>query len=835
MTMNPGSVKKERFYNLLPEYYRFRDATLSDGGSGVALENGPLRAFLDVLESEFQKLEAAAGAMLDNWFVETCDPHFFPFIADLVGLEKLAGKNDLNAIFRAYVGNAIAFRRRKGTPIALERAAHAATGWHCRLVEFRTTLAVTQSMRDPSSATGRSMDMRNSAELEFLGTPFESSSRTASLRGTRRRQAVADSESGRVRGKYNIGSIGVVLWRLGNYQITHAEPRRLARGCYTLHPLGVNCPVFNNPRSFDTWDKLAQPLTVPEPLRRQVLARELDLRRSGVKPSTAYFGADPVISFKLRYAGDADFTVVPAKDIYVRDLSLCEHSKHQGPGRRSIFFDPQLGRLQLPEDRVESVRVDYSYGFSADIGGGPYSHSIGLPPADSRNPCWVAVIISPDGLASTGADGPAEADSEWKQRFRLQQGAPTTELLSKEGGNTAFEIRRGNEAIIALLTRLVCSSTGTNIRPRPQFLQTLLADAGGDWRQLRRQLERMDRLGPRFGDSPEGLALLRARVVELLKDRWPGEDFKGVPVFPSLQEAIDEWRTLLAPHGIASMIRIADSSIYELKAVALSIENTSLTIEAFEGQSPAILGDFDVRGAGAQASLRVSGLRFDGTVRLRGTLRLSVSHCTIAPPRALVGAYRGAKFAIDSAQEGDALDLSAMTVEVSECLCGAIRLPREAALEINNSIVDGGSGNAICGLDDYGPLLAVSNSTIFGPVAVEAIVSACGIIFTQPVEVRDQYTGCVRFSYLPPGSVTPSRYRCVPSSAHPTFTSIHFGNPAYAQLGINCPGAFRYGNEDGDEVGVGHVLRPLVRRELLDDTVAEFLPVELVCEVSYAT
>jgi hypothetical protein len=106
-------------------------------------------------------------------------------------------------------------------------------------------------------------------------------------------------------------------------------------------------------------------------------------------------------------------------------------------------------------------------------------------------------------------------------------------------------------------------------------------------------------------------------------------------------------------------------------------------------------------------------------------------------------------------------------------------------------------------------------------VAVEAIVSARGVIFTEPVEVRDQYTGCVRFSYLAPGSVTPARYRCLPSPP-PIFTSTHFGDPSYAQLGINCPRAFRYGNDDGNEVGVGHVLRPLVRRELLDDTIAEF-------------
>jgi hypothetical protein len=216
-------------------------------------------------------------------------------------------------------------------------------------------------------------------------------------------------------------------------------------------------------------------------------------------------------------------------------------------------------------------------------------------------------------------------------------------------------------------------------------------------------------------------------------------------------------------------------------------------------------------------------------------LQVCVSHCTIAPHREAIDSSSGPKLAIDAAEIGDPHDLSALNVEIRECVSGAIRLPREAALEIHNSIVDGGAGNAICGPQDYGPLVTLRNSTIFGSVVAEAIVSAIGVIFTQPVEVRDQYVGCVRFSYLPPGSVTPARYRCLPALASPTFTSIHFGDPSYAQLGINCPGVFRHGGEDGDEIGVGHLLRPLVRRRVLDDTIAEFVPLELECEVSYAT
>jgi hypothetical protein len=112
---------------------------------------------------------------------------------------------------------------------------------------------------------------------------------------------------------------------------------------------------------------------------------------------------------------------------------------------------------------------------------------------------------------------------------------------------------------------------------------------------------------------------------------------------------------------------------------------------------------------------------------------------------------------------------------------------------------------------------------------------ACGVIFNDFVEAVDRIEGCVRFSYLPPDSAVPATYRCLPDKLVPAFTSTRFGDPAYAQLSPLCPPAFQHAAEDGDEIGVGHMAGALVRKQLLEETIAELLPLGLECEVTFVT
>jgi hypothetical protein len=99
--------------------------------------------------------------------------------------------------------------------------------------------------------------------------------------------------------------------------------------------------------------------------------------------------------------------------------------------------------------------------------------------------------------------------------------------------------------------------------------------------------------------------------------------------------------------------------------------------------------------------------------------------------------------------------------------------------------------------------------------------------------------GCVRFSYVPPGSHVPRRFECQPSDAtpgvRPRFTSRTSGHPAYCQLARSCPLEIRAGADDGSEMGVLHDLHQPQREANLRARLDEYLRFGLEAGVFYAT
>jgi len=101
------------------------------------------------------------------------------------------------------------------------------------------------------------------------------------------------------------------------------------------------------------------------------------------------------------------------------------------------------------------------------------------------------------------------------------------------------------------------------------------------------------------------------------------------------------------------------------------------------------------------------------------------------------------------------------------------------------------------------------------------------------VIVRRKQNGCVRFSYLAPGSATPRRYHCLPpddasdaENARLTsgFTSTRFSDPGYAQLSRYAPLEIATGAADGSEIGAFHFLMNPQRRQNLLMRLDEYLP-----------
>jgi hypothetical protein len=134
--------------------------------------------------------------------------------------------------------------------------------------------------------------------------------------------------------------------------------------------------------------------------------------------------------------------------------------------------------------------------------------------------------------------------------------------------------------------------------------------------------------------------------------------------------------------------------------------------------------------------------------------------------------------------------------------------------------------------------------TILGKVNVRHLSLASEVIFTGEVQVARPQMGGVRFSYVPPGSQTPLRFRCQPEmasagqpSAHipPRFTSLRYGQPGYSQLSLLCPSEIRGGAENGSEMGAFHHLLQPQRVANMRIGLDEYMPSGLQASIIFVT
>ncbi|MGH4024794.1 MAG: phage tail protein [Pseudonocardiaceae bacterium] len=337
-------------YWLLPAVHRIRD-----------VEHGyPLRSLLGIVEEELRRLEEDVDGLYDNWFIETCDEWVVPYLGDLLGVQGLAPLPGTGATQRAVVANTLRYRRRKGTAAVLEQLARDVTGWPARVVEYFQLLGTTQHLEHVRPANLHTPDLRDASRLELLETPFGTATRTAEVRHIDVR-----------RGRHNIPNIGLHLWRLAAYAVagTDARPLEAALGRWTFDPAGRDVPLFNRPRTETEVTHLAEEVNVPGPLRRRALHEEL--ATPPARPPV--FLAEPLPALRVRLGSSAD----PAR------LICCDLTDWQRPatepGDPTVAVDPVLGRLTLPDDVVPGrVRVDYAYGFSGDLGAGPYDRRVTL-------------------------------------------------------------------------------------------------------------------------------------------------------------------------------------------------------------------------------------------------------------------------------------------------------------------------------------------------------------------------------------------------------------------------------------------------------------------------
>ena len=173
------------------------------------------------------------------------------------------------------------------------------------------------------------------------------------------------------------------------------------------------------------------------------------------------------------------------------------------------------------------------------------------------------------------------------------------------------------------------------------------------------------------------------------------------------------------------------------------------------------------------------------------------------------------------------------SVTIERCVLGPVETAEGVRVAITDSVVDAGDPDA----DAFtGGALTLDESTVVGQVHADRVDISNSLLLGL-VLVRRRQIGCVRFSYLPPDSRTPARYRCQPDDPanRPLFTSLRYGDPGYAQLRPATPDAIRRGADDEGEMGVTHHLHQPQRETNLRIRLDEYLRFGLSAGLIYAS
>lgn len=717
-------------YNLLPSVYRIRDArialqsgntldpadqeqlasllanlnglTPSQQATLAELQDkqqrGPLKSLVAILAEQIEVLQESLYQSYDDLFIETCQEWVVPYIGDLVGSKGLSDFPGTPYSLRAAVADTIGNRRRKGTAYGLEQLAHDVTGWPANIVEYFQLLCTTQFMNHIRPQNLSMADVRR-ADWGMPETPFDTKARTADVR----------SISAGL-GKFNIPNIGIYLWRLLAEPMKNSPAFQVDSFRYKFDALGRDTELFTAPPGTPVTGRRVTPLDVPMPISRYMLAAKF----------SSYYGQN----LSLWLDPPAGSTGVPVRACNLSDVTDASGNVigwAHAP-QHSIAIDPQLGRIAFPSAAPPpiNVHVNYAYGFSAQMGGGPYS------------------------------------------------------------------------------------------RPLDDTADVLI----------------------------------------------------NVPVdYPTIQAAIDQADFEFSGGATSVIIEIANNEYYrETPAITLP-GGASLTIQAADTMRPVLLlsGDLDIRGD-LNSSMELNGLLIAGGAVTAPAMNgadpnllttLTISHCTLAPLPVLVGSPPAHLEIVEPVLYSEAQDLS---IEIDNSITGPLRISAENTVTVIASIVDAGSSTEVAYADQactgFGAPLTITACTVIGKVATRQMTLASDTIFlagtmqddpwTAPVNVERLQQGCVRYSYVPPGSLVPRAFRCYPGPSDtaptaPAFTSLRFGDPGYCQLAPQSGAAILQGGDNQAEMGAFNGLYQPQRVANLNTMLEDYLRFGLQAGIFFAT
>jgi hypothetical protein len=367
----------------------------------------------------------------------------------------------------------------------------------------------------------------------------------------------------------------------------------------------------------------------------------------------------------------------------------------------------------------------------------------------------------------------------------------------------------------------------------------------------------------------------------------PGVATGQVEIVASLSVAIQRWNAFQqANPGRFGVIAILDNASYpqplplirvgtaeRLAIVAATWSTLRQTDSGLDLQlvprdlRPHIQGNLVVRGSNPPGQrggeLILDGLLIQGHLRVRdGNMQaLGLHHCSLAPLRSNADdGHIIVETAADPRRRNDDLNVRVTRSIVGGLACrtSSGRPRSRAEFRLEDTIVDRRGETAI---DCPASAVVVARSTVFGTVTVEQL-SADDTLFTDLVSVARQQTGCLRFCYVAPDSVTPRRFRCQPdlllrqeadrrgvgigdlstddisaveARVRPRFSAARYGHYAYGQLSRLAAAEIRQGAENESEMGAFNYLLSPHREANLHSILREYLPFGLSASILYVT
>ncbi|WP_299908905.1 hypothetical protein [uncultured Paracoccus sp.] len=373
------------------------------------------------------------------------------------------------------------------------------------------------------------------------------------------------------------------------------------------------------------------------------------------------------------------------------------------------------------------------------------------------------------------------------------------------------------------------------------------------------------------------------RAATLTDD--PGQAVFPCPTaqHPTVQSAIDA----AAPLG--GIVEITSSGIFAENITLTATAGTELILRAANGQRPILRPAQPVAVSGGEDARII----LDGVVIDRQPVELApdgdgaspasvtLRHLTLIPGLSFTATG-------DPASPG-ATSLMVTTTGVElvldRVITGPLRLDQTTNATIRDSIVtaaalparDSAEGLAIAGPageGDPGGALTILASTVLGrilarsfPLVSDSILQARNTDGSPPIRTIRRQRGCMRFSFVPDGSITPRRYRCQPQlaidsaiavaeeaaggpipaaeralirarisrSMRPGFEAQSPAHPAFCQLRRATPAEIRMGASEEGEMGAWHLLAAPHREANLRIRLEEYLRFGLEAGIFFET